>query len=255
MDVTPYADVNDLLRALRTQLQCCLGNNLIGLYLYGSLVTGDYAPGISDVDLLAAIANDLAAAELAALERLHADLARARPGWDNRIDVAYASVAALQSFRSQQHSFAIVSPGEPLHRKIMDWGYLMNWYVVRERGAALMGPPPDTIIPPIAKADLILTAKSYVSWLAERLPEATDSQYRSYAVLAACRALFLHREGELASKERAAAWAQGELEEWSGLIESALAMRRTWRVGRVDHAVDHTDALRFLDVVKAVIHT
>lgn len=254
MNVTPYAYVNDLLCELLAQLQRCLGKKLVGLYLHGSLVTGDFAPGISDVDLLAAIANDLNAAEFTALQRMHADLPRARPVWDNRIEVAYASVAALRSFRSQQHSFAIVSPGEPFHRKVMDSGYLMNWYIVREWGKALMGPPPDAIIPPIAKAEFILTVRDYVSWLVERLPEVTDSLYRSYAVLAACRALYLHRLGELASKERAAAWTQSELAEWSGLIDTAVAARRTWRTEPVDNAVDHTDALRFLEVVQADIH-
>lgn len=255
MYVSPYVDVNDLLRALRTRIQQCLGENLIALYLYGSLVTGDFAPDISDVDLLAVTANDLGAAEFAALQRLHVDLPRKWPEWEDRIEVAYASVAALQSFRSEQHHFAIISPGEPLHRKIMDRGYLMNWYVVRERGTALMGPPPAVVIPPIDKAEFTLAVQSYVSWLAERLPEVTDSLYFSYAVLTACRALFLLRKGELASKEQAAAWAQEELAEWSGLIERALAARRGWRDRHVDHAVDRTDTLRFIAVVKARTHT
>ncbi len=254
MDITPYADVNDLLHALRTQMQRCLGENLSGLYLYGSLVTGDYTPGISDVDLLAATANDLTAAEFAALRRMHTDLPRARPEWRDRIDVAYASVAALRSFRTGRHRFAIVSPGEPFHRKTMDSGYLMDWYIVRERGAALMGPPPEAVIPPIAKAEFTRTVKSYVSWLAERLPEATGPRYRSYAVLSACRALFLHRTGELAAKEQAAVWAREELSEWAGLVASALAARRTSRDERAEHVVNHTDAVRFLAVVKAIVH-
>jgi predicted nucleotidyltransferase len=51
---TPYADVNQLLEQLLSSLQTILGKKLVGLYLYGSLVTGDFDHECSDIDLLAA---------------------------------------------------------------------------------------------------------------------------------------------------------------------------------------------------------
>ncbi|MBI3647417.1 MAG: nucleotidyltransferase domain-containing protein [Actinobacteria bacterium] len=46
-----------------------LGVDLVGSYLFGSVVTGDFDPGISDVDTVAVLRSDLTAAQLAALER------------------------------------------------------------------------------------------------------------------------------------------------------------------------------------------
>ncbi|KKU23014.1 MAG: hypothetical protein UX35_C0012G0001, partial [Microgenomates group bacterium GW2011_GWA1_46_15] len=42
MNVTPYSDVNRLLNTLLTRMQSILHDKLVGLYLYGSLVTGDF---------------------------------------------------------------------------------------------------------------------------------------------------------------------------------------------------------------------
>jgi predicted nucleotidyltransferase len=55
MTITPYADIDQLLVKLLANLQQILDNKLIGLYLYGSLVTGDFDTNRSDIDLLAVL--------------------------------------------------------------------------------------------------------------------------------------------------------------------------------------------------------
>ena len=58
MHPTSYLDMNALLDNLLFQMQQVLGANLVGLYLYGSLVTGDFNPECSDIDLLAVTGSD-----------------------------------------------------------------------------------------------------------------------------------------------------------------------------------------------------
>lgn len=53
MKPTPYEDVNTLLGALLARIRSVLGINLVGVYLYGSLPSGDFDPDVSDIDLLA----------------------------------------------------------------------------------------------------------------------------------------------------------------------------------------------------------
>ena len=48
-DPTPYAEINTLLDRLLLRIQTILGKKLIGLYLFGSLVTGDFDHKSSDV--------------------------------------------------------------------------------------------------------------------------------------------------------------------------------------------------------------
>lgn len=56
---TLYPEVDALLKGLLAEMQCVLGEWLVGLYLYGSVVMGDFDLGISDVDLLAVTEAEL----------------------------------------------------------------------------------------------------------------------------------------------------------------------------------------------------
>ena len=57
-DPTPYPDVNAVLHALLSDAQTILGNHLVGLYLYGSLASGDFDPGRSDIDFVVVVVAD-----------------------------------------------------------------------------------------------------------------------------------------------------------------------------------------------------
>src|SRR4051812_44647747 len=96
---TPYADINSLLAELLVGMQAILGTKLVALYLYGSLVTGDFDHEVSDIDLLAATASDIDDDEFMALQTMHHDFAVRHRVWDDRIEVAYLSVAGLKTFR------------------------------------------------------------------------------------------------------------------------------------------------------------
>ncbi len=59
MPATHYPHINELLETLLSQIQAILGEKLVGFYLYGSLVRGDFDYEISDIDLLAATATNV----------------------------------------------------------------------------------------------------------------------------------------------------------------------------------------------------
>ncbi len=46
---TPYADVNAVLNELLTAVNSVLSEHFVGLYLYGSLASGDFNPETSDI--------------------------------------------------------------------------------------------------------------------------------------------------------------------------------------------------------------
>jgi hypothetical protein len=248
MPPTAYPHVNQLLDSLLPQLQVVLGDKLVGLYLYGSLVWGDYDDDISDVDLLAAISGDLDECELDGLKQMHNDLAKRYPRWDNRIEVAYLSLHGLKTFKTQTSKLGIISPGEPLH--IIDSGkdWQMNWYLVREKGVTLYGPPPQTIIEPVSRDEFIQAVKEHlVLWREWILDDVYDRPFQAYAILLMCRALYVCTHGEQVSKIQAAAWAQKELPEWSPTIEKALDWRRASREEGVDHEATLADTRRFVN--------
>jgi predicted nucleotidyltransferase len=253
MSLTQYPDIDALLGELRDQHQALLGAKLAGLYLFGSLVWGDFDHRSSDIDLLAALAADLDDRELAALGRMHAGFSAAHPHWRNRVEVAYVTQAALRTFRDQISTIAVISPGEPLHPKAAGRDWLMNWYMVREHGRALAGPPPDALIEPISTAEFVQSIREYAQAWAGRIDGARDQPSQAYAILTLCRALYTVRHGQQASKLQAARWAAQELPQWAGLIERALEWRAAWRDQIVDAAAVFPETRRFVLFVVELI--
>src|SRR2546428_449994 len=155
--------------------------------------------------------------------------------WDDRIEVAYLSVAALQTVKSQTSKVAIISPGEPFHVKETRKDWVMDWYVVREKGLTLFGPPPKTLIEPISKEEFMQAVKEHTKAWCEWIQDMRKRKQQAYAVLTLCRVLYAYRNGEQASKKQAALWAEKELPAWSQLIQNALVWREDWRNEQVDH--------------------
>ncbi len=250
MQETPYADINRLLESLLSYIRNTFQERIVGLYLYGSLTTGDFDPESSDIDLLAVTSSDMSKTEFEALRAMHRDFARDNPGWEDRVEVAYLSVIALRTFRSERSPIAVISPGEPFHMKDAGMDWLINWYVLRERGVALFGPPAKAIIAPITHEEFVRAVRDHAAGSSAWLNNMRDRKGQAYAILTMCRALHVHKTGEQASKRQAALWAQVELPEWTGLIQSALAWREAWREEQVDHAATRAETIRFVNIVR-----
>ncbi len=238
-DPTPYTDINELLDILLCQMQKILGNKLVGLYLYGSLVTGDFDKDISDIDLLAVTTSDIDDKEFDDLQKMHHDFVTIHKQWDERIEIAYLSVTALKTFKLLRSKIAIISPGEPFHVKEAGNDWTINWYVVHEKGIALFGPSPKTLIDPISKEEFIHAVQAQTKAWDEWINHMYKRKSQAYAILTMCRAFFSYKKGEFASKKQASLWAEKELPQWSALIQNA----RLWREALSDEQVDH-DATR-----------
>ncbi len=249
IEPTPYADINAMLEELLSGSQKILGNRLVGYYLYGSLVTGDFDFGSSDLDLLAATLSDIDEQEFGSLHAMHNDFAHKYKAWDGRIEVAYLSTDALKTFRSHTSKIAVISPGEPFHIKDAGKDWLMNWYIVREKGMTLYGPPPETVIDPISKAELLAAVQEHGQEWREWIYHARHRNSQAYAILTMCRILYTLKNGEIVSKKRAALWAEKELPEWSALIQQALVWRESWRDENIDHEATFPVTLRFVQFV------
>lgn len=250
MNATTYSDINHLLDSLLASIRAALGSKLVGLYLYGSLVWGDFDYDISDIDLMAATAGDIDEKEFALLEAIHNDFARNNPVWDNRLEIAYISTQALRTFKTQSSSIAIISPGEPFHLKEAGRDWLINWYVVQEKGLTLYGPAPQTLIEPISKEEFLQAVKAQAAaWREYVIHTRSSRPYQGYAILTLCRALYAYENGEQVSKQQAALWAQQRLPGWAPLIRDALKWRQDYRNKPVDPAATYPQTVKFVEFV------
>lgn len=228
MNPTKYPHINVLLNELLLRIQEVFGNKLVGLYLEGSLVLGDFDENISDIDLVAALSSNVTDHELGQLKEMHKGFVKKHPKWNDEIEVCYISTGALKSVRSQTSTLVNISPGEPIHRIEPGKEWVMKWYLTREKSVTLFGPPPKTLIEPISKGEYIQSVKDHVKSWGEWVKTMKDRYAQvAYVILTMCRALYAVRNGDQVSKNQAAHWAQKELPEWADLIAKAIVWRET----------------------------
>ncbi|MBI1259475.1 MAG: DUF4111 domain-containing protein [Chloroflexi bacterium] len=239
------AEMRALPDLLLQQIQAILGSQLVGFYLVGSLVTGDFDPLSSDVDLIAVTVTDLNEAEIARLEAMHLNLIRENPRLDNRIEVLYTPLGRLKGAQ-QDYNIVEISPGEPFHvRAIHHDQWTINWHVLREKGIVLFGPDPHTLVDPIRHEKIVRVVQD----LSRDTPNWFEPSHlggQGYVVLTLCRGLRLVRTGDFVSKKQAALWAAAQFPEWSDLILKTLV----WRV--VGHQSPEDPAALYPEIKRLV---
>ncbi len=242
-----HPDIGVLLDLVLSRMQKILGEKLVGLYLYGSLVAGDFDYEISDIDLLAATAAGIGEAEFNALDKMHVELVRNNQSWKNRIEIQYVSRDALKTFKTRESQIANISPGEPFHFLEAGRDWLLNWYFVRENSVTLCGASPKTIIAPISKKEFIAAVREQAEEKGRNVEKAKHSRpYQAYLIMTVCRALYAVRNGEQVSKKRAALFAQKEFPEYAYLIENAFEWRAKHRAENINHEATFPEAKKFI---------
>lgn len=240
-------NADNILDQLMTGLRTNLRQRLVGVYLYGSLITGDFDSGISDIDLVVVMTEELDKARFNELHQLHEQVVERHPDWDDRLELAYISSAALRTFRSQHSTIGIISPGEPFHlvRAGEDW--LISWYALREDGVALVGPPITSLIDPISVDEYLRSVQDHITAYRTAVNETANKQFLSYIVLTVARGAFTLTHGRPASKRKAAAWAKERYPQWSDLIEKAWRRRANPRSDRLSTEQTRSEVTAFVN--------
>lgn len=236
-------DADRMLDLVRSGVLRALGGQVVGVYLFGSLATGDFDVGVSDIDVLVVTATDLTRSELACLRAFHRDLAVRHAEWADRVEVIYLSVDALAGFRTRRSALAVTSPGEPFHTTTGGRDWLVNWYNVRQTGKVLFGPPASAVIPEIGIGEVKEELREQVRRWPARLPSGVAPGWLAYAVLTVARAWDTITNGAVHSKVQSAQWAGRRLPEWADLLERVVQVRAS---GGSKAGVNPDEAARFV---------
>lgn len=224
-------NVAELLEALLRGQRACLGANLIGVYLRGSLVMDAFDPATSDVDFFAITERPVSAEEFVALAALHEELSRLPNPFGDQLEGPYIDRASAWRHEPGQRVPLITRTGT------LEWSELgANWlierWVVRERGITLMGPDPSSLIAPISSDDLRAATRARLPDWIEWAHQTDDPEWhahrghKAYYVETMCRALHTLATGEAQTKPQAVAWALATLSEpWRTTVERS----RVWR--------------------------
>jgi hypothetical protein len=258
---TPYPEVNMVLDVLVPEVRSILGDQFIGMYLYGSLAYGGFDVD-SDVDYVVVTKDDLSDSLFSALHEMHARIAKIDSWCAIQLEGSYVPQYALRTFDPVRVLFNHIDrgPSEQLHRmEIKDekisrawWG---GWVILRrvllESGITIAGPLPAALMDPVSLEELKQANLADLhGWFEAMLEDSTQLEsfgYQPYAVLTLCRILHTHERGTIVSKEDAAKWAQEKLDEpWSSLVTRAWFGRHHPEIKASPDEIERTkDFIRF----------
>jgi hypothetical protein len=230
----PYPELPTVLRELATCVQKELGENLIGIYLVGSLATGDFDSD-SDVDFLVVIRNELTETAVKALETMHARIYDRGCYPARHLEGSYIRQDLLNDAKAVgvETLWYLDNGSTKMERSIHDNMWHVRW-VLRERGIALIGPEPRTLLDPIPEGAMRNEVAGMMRYMADLFAEAINGPLtywtsrfgQSFAVLTCCRMLHTIHSCTVQSKFAGTKWALDTLDPaWHGLIREAWKER------------------------------
>lgn len=237
-------EVRPILALLVKSIQGVLGDELVGLYLYGSLSSGDFDSASSDVDFVAVTAGTLSDETCERLRAMHARIAASGLPFATHLEGSYIPRAAWRRYDPADARHPTIGVDWPFQIGFHDANWIIERAIVRERGIVLCGPAPETLIDPISTEQLHEATCQQIADVWQRRIADTNWPrpriYPAFAVLTLCRALYTLERGVYCSKPVAAAWAGEQYPAWRPTIAWALAHR-------ADH--DDTTPAEFADVI------
>jgi Nucleotidyltransferase domain len=188
------------------------------LWVAGSLATGDYVPGVSDLDLVAITEGRVASARLAALEEIHGDLdAEAGSGLD--LGCVYVDSSRLLDAEATHPTWTHGSVVERILSGVARAELVSHGY-------ALLGRTPSGVLPPMTDDAVREAARAevtgYWAWAARRPLMWLDPVIADLGLTSMARGRHALATGQLLSKT--AAVEQAAAPAW--LIDQLRARRR-----------------------------
>lgn len=210
-----------------------LADNLLGVYLHGSLALGCFNARRSDIDLLAVTHRPMSPAEKRAVAASLLDLS----GHPHPVEISILAREHLHPWRYptpfdfhysedwRDQTVAALADGSWQRWTASERGdpdLAAHITVLRARGVRLLGPPIAEVFPAVPRANFVDALRLDV--LDARFGLAGLAEHPVYSLLNACRTLAYLRAGVILSKAEGGAWALAALPaEHRPAIEAALA--------------------------------
>lgn len=159
---------------------------------------------------------------------MHNQLAKLPNRYAQHLEGTYIDHSAVKRFHPGER-YPTIFCREKLIWYEHDYNWILERWMIREKGIILFGPSPDTLIDPISSDDLRMAVRlrlpSWVDW-ANR-PDDPDwllpRSHKAYAIETMCRALCTLATGTLQSKPQAVEWALAILPDpWRATVERSL---------------------------------
>jgi hypothetical protein len=255
MDTRVPVSIRELLQAYMRLLETQLPGFVTGLYLYGSIALEAFDENLSDIDFVAFLSRCATPSDLEQLAAIHQTIANHYPRW--LLEGTYLQWPELGQLEGQ------IAPS-PIHHdnKFEASGNfdinLVNWWVIKNRGIALIGPQVDELHL-LVDWDLLISQMrenlntywaSYVHKPRRIVWLLTDYGVQ-WTVLGVLRQYYTFVAHDITSKVGAGDYALSHLpDKWHRIIREAIRIRQqetpSFYTSKVRRAADNYNFLRYI---------
>ena len=222
------AEIGEYLAAATQCFQTVLGDRLLGLYLCGSAVQGDFAAARSDIDLLGVVDGELDETTCGQLASGLSESALAVPAQGLEV-VLFPAEAAQAPALDFPFAFAL-STGPGTDSACEPPGIandmLIDVALCRDAGVTLVGKAPAEAFGPVPLPMLRAALIEELRWHIREVQRRCDDKTLVNAILNAARSLHAAETGRILSKSEGGHWWLRRHPQ-DALVAQALEFRRS----------------------------
>lgn len=236
----PYPELRQVLTIFVDEVAAALGENLVGIYLVGSLASGDFDLD-SDVDFLVVTQLEVSEVDMQRLQAIQAEIHKIDCYPAKHLEGSFISLSDLNDWQivGEKKLYYFDNGSTTFEQSTHDNQWHVRW-ILRERGITLIGQKPQTILQPIPLSELLNEIKTAMLEEMKIFNEEINrplsfwnSRFgQCFVVLTYCRMLHTLHTGTVQSKKAGVKWAKQFVEpHWIPLIEQAWNEREGVRFG------------------------
>jgi predicted nucleotidyltransferase len=210
MQLEAPQEISQLLSAIVTQCTSLLGDNLVGMYLHGSLAMGSFNPDSSDVDFLVVTKHQLTPAKRREMAQCMLRLSERAPR--KGLEMSVITQEVLRDFKHPTpYEFHFSNEWKERYRNdtvdyskddLVDGDLAAHFTITKARGLVLSGKAIDAVFPDIPEqhytASILADASEILSNMGSN---------PVYNVLNLCRVKAFLEAGFITSKREGGEWA------------------------------------------------
>ena len=226
----PYPELRQVLSIFVDEISAALGENLVGIYLIGSIASGDFDLD-SDIDFLVVTNTELSEATMKSLQDIQIKIHDIDCYPAKHLEGSYISISDLNNWNivGEKKLYYFDNGSTTYEQSTHDNQWHVRW-ILRERGITLVGPKPKTILKSIPvnemrneiKRTMLQVMKLFQDDINHPLSFWNSRFGQSFTVLTYCRMLHTLHTGTVQSKKAGAKWAKEFVDpKWTEIIEQA----------------------------------
>jgi predicted nucleotidyltransferase len=243
--------VRKTLRELFSNVQSTIKENLVGLYLYGSLAMDCYNPRSSDIDIIIVVKKGLLQGQRKKVIGYLKEVCSKK----KRIELSIVRQDAIKNPRYPIMVDLHFEYWGDIFENKTDKEILSNLYTTRKRGFCVWGAPIENVfseIPARYHLRSVIEDLQHMRKYLHEKPKDIGYDVPVYWILGACRILAFIREEEILSKLEGGYWGIAHLPiKYHNLINQALSSYQGKRKG--NHKWKHQELESFAEYMTEAI--